>query len=237
MITYNGNVLTVNNKWLYKPNMLDIFDFIYLANNFNGDYIPNSADSSFGNYLEHGTLTKNGSGANCYLSNGYSDNNYLYKTLRETELNKFKAVDSTYTFFFRVYNSTNGTGGIVSTRTEVNTTYNYMIRSYGNSLEIHTRAPHYNNNFKLYNPDIVYKVQISGNTFTTKNLIHGTEWVYNDNSDRSMGRTMYSFFAGYNDENHLERFYGLAGIAKETSVYEDEYIKDILLNQNLGYYV
>lgn len=231
MITYNGNILTVNNKWIYTANLLSEFDFIYLANDFNGDYIPNSADSSFGNYLEHGTLTKNGSGANCYLSNG-SSNNYLYKNLTETELDKFKAINSTYTFFFRVYNSYNasGTGGIMSTR-NVSGNYNYMIRCGGARLDIHTSTSNYNNDFTINNPDIVYKVQISGNTFTTKNLINGTEWIYNDNTSRQMSDRMLSIYAGYGSEYQLERFYGLAGIPQETSQAIDDYIKEILLNQ------
>jgi hypothetical protein len=59
------------------PSVPSDMDFIYFANDFDGTKIPNKATGSnaFGPYLQMGTLTKNGSGSDCYLSCGLSASN------------------------------------------------------------------------------------------------------------------------------------------------------------------
>ena len=215
------------------PTFPSDMDFMYLANDFDGSKIPNAIpNSTFGDYLQHGTLTKNGSGSSCYLSNGLSDSNYLYKTLTNAELDNIKAINNTYTFFIRVMSSS-GTGGIMSTR--LNGGYNYMIRSNGNQLQIHTSSG--NNlgttNFSL-ETDRVYKVTVNGIYFYAKNLDNNVETTITTySSTRSMGNTMTSFNAGYSGESNLSRFYALAGIPRATTAEEDESIKTALMNQSL----
>ena len=207
-------------------------DFIYLAKDFDGTKITNKAiNSTFGDYIANGTLTINGSGSTCYLTNDLNDSNYLYKQLTNDELNKIKAIDTTYTWFIRVYNGNNGVGGIVSTR--MSGGYNYMIRSNGTQLQIHTSRGNDCGSDFLLNVDRVYKVIIQGSSFQAKNL--DTNAVYNltYSTTRSMGNFMTTFNAGFNGESKLYRFYGLAGIARATTEDEDTAIKNILMNQGL----
>ena len=86
------------------PTFPSDMDFIYLANDFDGTKIPNIVpNSTFGDYLQYGTLVKNGSGSSCYLSKySSSSNDGLYKELTTTELANIQAVNSTYTFFIRM---------------------------------------------------------------------------------------------------------------------------------------
>jgi len=204
-------------------------DFIYQAKDFDGTKIPNKAlNSTFGDYLQQGTLTVNGEGSLCYLSNNHSDNNYLYKTLTNDELNNIKAIDTAYTWFIRV-SATSGVGGIMSTR--ANGGYIYMIRSRNNLLEIHTSSGNSINGFSL-TQEYVYKVVIKGSSFYAKNLVTGDEYSFTYSTNRSMGTDMRTFNAGYGGESNLDAFYAMAGIARETTAAEDEIIKNVLLEQS-----
>lgn len=207
-------------------------DFIYLAKDFDGTKITNKAvNSTFGDYLANGTLTINGSGSTCYLSNDRIDSNYLYKDLTNDELNKIKAIDTTYTWFIRVYNEGNGVGGIFSTR--MNGGYIYMIRNNSTQLQIHTGGGYNCGSDFLLNVDRVYKVTINGASFQAKNLDTNAVYNLNSSTNRSMGTKMTTFNAGFSSESKLDRFYGLAGIARATTDAEDTVIKNILMNQSL----
>ena len=60
------------------PSIPSDMDFVYLANDFVTGGIPNRAtNSDMGTYLAQGTLTQNGTGGDCYLSNGNSASNFL----------------------------------------------------------------------------------------------------------------------------------------------------------------
>lgn len=238
MLRVNNNLVRINGglaRYIeppLPPFPIDM-DFIYLAKDFDGTKITNKAvNSTFGDYLANGTLTINGSGSSCYLSNDLSDSNYLYKQLTNDELNKIKAIDTTYTWFIRVYTESSGVvGGIVSTR--MSGGYIYMIRSNGTQLQIHTNSGNNCGSDFLLNVDRVYKVTINGSSFQAKNL--DTSAVYNlsYSTNRSMGDKMTTFNAGYSGESKLDRFYGLAGIARATTDAEDTAIKNILMNQSL----
>lgn len=71
-------------------------DFMYLANDFDGTQVPNKATgtNAFGPYLVEGTITKNGSGSDCYLSNGFNGYNRLYYNLTDDQLNKMKLTNN-----------------------------------------------------------------------------------------------------------------------------------------------
>ena len=240
MIKYNGRQILKNGLGIDytvppAPLIPDDMDFVYLAKNFNGTYIPNSAaGSTFGDYLENGTLTVNGSGASCYLSNGLNDNNYLYKELTTGQLDNIKAVSGTYTWFIRMMQigDYSGTcGGIMSTRS--NGGYQYMIRCVDNQLQLHmSSGTNLGSDFML-NVDRVYKVQINGSSFIAKNLETGVTSNNTFSTTRSMGTKMTTFSAGFSGENYLDRFYGFAGIPRATTDAEDEAIKDCLMNQSL----
>lgn len=204
-------------------------DFIYQANDFDGTKIPNKAlNSTFGDYLQQGTLTVNGTGALCYLSNNHSDSNYLYKILTNDELTNIKAENTAYTWFIRVA-ATNGVGGIMSTRAGGG--YVYMIRSNGNYLQIHTNTENTINGFTL-TQEYVYKVVINGSNFYAKNLVTGDVYSFTYSTSRSMGNEMRTFNAGYGGESYLDAFYAMAGIARETTDAEDKIIKNVLLEQS-----
>ena len=236
-LSHNGNLLKRGaNKFIYRnytpptPPILDILHFMYCAKDFDGTKIPNKAiNSTFGDYLQHGTLTVNGTGALCYLSNNHSDNNYLYKILTDDELTKIKAVNTAYTWFIRVA-ATSGVGGIMSTRADGS--YIYMIRSDGNYLQIHTDTGNTINGFTL-TQEYVYKVVINGSNFYAKNLVTGDVYSLIYSTDRYMGNEMRTFNAGYRGESWLDAFYAMAGIARETTAEEDEAIKQILLSQEV----
>lgn len=240
MIKFNGRQILKNGwginyvKPVAPPVPADM-DFIYLAKNFNGDYIPNSAaGSTFGDYDVSGTITYNGSGASCYLSNGLDGNNYLHKTLTPTQLDNIKAVSGTYTWFIRMMQigEYSGTcGGIMSTRS--NGGYMYMIRCENNQLQLHmSSGTNLGSDFML-NVDRVYKVEISGSSFIAKNLETGVTSNNTFSTSRSMGTDMRTFNAGFSGENYLDRFYGFAGIPRATTAMEDEAIKECLMNQSL----
>jgi hypothetical protein len=206
-------------------------DFIYFANDFDGTKITNVApNSTFGDYLQSGTLRKNGSGSTCYISKS-SSNAYLYKDLTSTELDNIKAINNTYTFFIRMMQETSGTGGIMSCRS--NGGYIYMIRCYNKQLQIHTSSGiNLGSNFSL-STDRVYKVQISGSTFYAKNLDTNADYTLTYSTNRSMGTRMTTFNAGYSGEFSLDKFYSFAGIPRATTSEEDEIIKTALMNQSI----
>lgn len=206
-------------------------DFVYLANDFDGTQIPNRATgtNAFGPYLQMGTLTKNGSGSNCYLSNGLSSSNYLYYDLTTAQRDSMYGNNSdTYTFFIRAYNRTSGTGGLFSWR--ANGGYQYMIRSNGQYIQLHTNGG-YNTNFSL-DSDQVYKVYVNYIQLVAVQLSTGTKSGVSIGT-KSMGTRMTSFYAGYGSEAYLDRIYALAGIPRETTTEEDEQIKNYLLSQGV----
>ena len=213
------------------PSVPSDMDFIYFANDFDGTKITNVApNSTFGDYLQSGTLVKNGSGNSCYLSK--SGTSYLYKDLTSTELNNIKAINNTYTFFIRMMQDVSyGTGGIMSCR--LNGGYIYMIRCESQQLQIHTTGGYNCGSDFMLNVDRVYKVQINGSSFQAKNLDNNAVYNLNFSTDRSMGNRMTSFHAGYSGELALDRFYAFAGIPRATTAEEDEIIKTVLMNQSL----
>lgn len=237
MLSFNNKLIRINGglaRYIEPPPppFPTDMDFIYLAKDFDGTKITNKAiNSTFGDYLANGTLTINGSGSTCYLSNALNYSNYLYKELTSDELNKIKAIDTTYTWFIRVYNESSGIGGIFSTR--MNGGYIYMIRSNSTQLQIHTAGGHDCGSDFLLNVDRVYKVTIQGSSFQAKNLDTNAVYNLNDSTTRNMGTKMTTFNAGFSGESKLDRFYGMAGIARATTAEEDETIKTVLMNQSL----
>lgn len=239
--TITNNIFTFGNTdatvepVFEEQNIIDDMDFIYQANDFDGTKIPNKVpNSTFGDYLSSGTITKNDTGSGCYLSNN-NQRNYLYKYLSDEDFEHIKAVNNMYTFYIRMMNE-NGTGGIMSTRAYQVTpgdTYNYMIRSNGKKLQLHTAGGNDcpTANFDL-SIDRVYKVYISGTSFNAKNLDDNVVYNFTDTSNRNMSNYMSTFWAGYGNEANLSRFYAFAGIARETTDEEDQIIKDLLMNQS-----
>lgn len=240
MIRFNNKLIRVNGNLAAigyvppeppGPSVPSDMDFIYFANDFDGSKITNVApNSTFGDYLQEGTLTKNGSGSSCYLSRGASYS-YLYKDLTTTELNSIQAVNNTYTFFIRMFTNDSGTGGIMSCR--INGGYIYMIRCSGRQLQIHTSGGNNCGSDFMLNVDRVYKVQINGASFQAKNLDNNAVYNLTYSTNRSMGNRMTSFHAGYSGELALDRFYAFAGIPRATTEEEDEIIKTVLMNQSL----
>lgn len=211
-------------------------DFIYQAKDLDGSKIPNKVpNSTFGDYLVSGTLTSNGSGANTYLENMNKGNNFLYKDLTTDQLNKMKAINSTYTYFIRCVQLTSdtGMGGILSWRYNggLNDTYIYMIRAYKQQLQIHTDTGNQCGSSFLLTTDRIYKVIVSGSSFMAYNLDDNAKYSLTYSTNRKMGSQMRTFWAG-NDEYNLTRFYALAGIPRATTVSEDAIIKQVLMNQS-----
>lgn len=210
-------------------------DFIYQAKDFDGIKIPNKATGSdFGDYLGVGTLTVNGSGASCYLSNGVSDSNYLQNSLSSANATKIQGVNNVYTFFIRMMQDTStAVGGIMSTRSDGGG-YIYMIRCYNKQLQIHTLSGNnLGSDFSL-TVDRVYKVVINGSSFYAKNLDTNAEYNLTYTGSRQMGTVMRTFDAysiGFGEAN-LDRFYAFAGIARATTAEEDTIINNILMNQS-----
>lgn len=239
MLKYNGSILKVSNgqsvigSVTFSPLYPSDMDFIYLANNFDGSQIPNVITTSdMGPYLKAGTITKNGSGSSCYLSSSKSTSDDLYINLTSTRLNAMMAASGTYTFFFRVINTTSGIGGIFVWRNNDDSNYIYMIRSNGNQFQIHfaSGTDLGTTNFSLAS-DNVYKVSVSGNNYLAKNLTSGYTWTTTNTSTKAMGTRMHTFYAGAGTETSLDRFYACAGIARATTDEEDEQIKNVLMNQ------
>ena len=116
-LTRNGRlVLRPNNTGLYRnynpptpptPPIVDDLVFLYLANDFDGTKIPNRTTSGLmGDYLEYGTITKNGSGSDCYLDAGLTSSNYLYTPISTTVRDLMRAFNNTFTYYIRMYNRT-----------------------------------------------------------------------------------------------------------------------------------
>lgn len=219
-------------KGIFKLNILSQLDFLYQAKDLTSTGIPNKAtNSTYGEYKKAGTLTSNGSGASCYLTNGSSDKNYLYIDLTTEQLNAMKATNTTYTFFCRVMQTANGIGGVFSWRKNKSDDYIYMIRAHNKQLQLHsTNGYDCGSNFSL-TTDIVYKIVINGSSFIAYNLDNNTTYTLNYSTNRKMGTRMTSFFAG-SDESILSRFYAVAGIARATTNEEDNDIKNIIMNQS-----
>lgn len=221
------------------PSVPSDMDFIYLANDFDGTQIPNKATgtNALGPYLEEGTITKNGNGADCYLSNGFGDNR-LYINLTQEQVYKMYPYNNgdTYTFFLRAYQDTSRyTSGIITWRTSG---YIYMIRCQSGQLQLHTTSGNNLGTNFLLTSDKVYKVIAtnSGGTHTiyAVNLMTGNvsnSYTYNPNMNTKM-----SSFTGYNSgssESQTDAIYGIAGIPRATTAEEDEIIKTVLMNQSL----
>lgn len=218
----------------FRMNIPLDLDFLYQAKDFDGTKIPNKAiNPVFGDYLKAGTLTKNGSGSECYLSNANSQNNYLYVDLTSSQVTSIKALaGTTYTWFIRVAN-TSGLGGIVSTRNNEDSNYVYMIRSNGSQLQVHdSTGRNLGSNFALTSVN-VFKVRISGTSYYAKNLTTGSEWSQTNSTGKAMGTRLKSFHAGVNSECNLAAFYAMAGIPRDTTAEEDETMKNALLAQNV----
>jgi hypothetical protein len=239
-----GSSLIDGDKFMIKKSNISVkpsfrmnipldLDFLYQAKDFDGSKIPNKAiNPTFGDYLQAGTLTKNGTGSECYLSNASSTSNYLYVDLTSAQVTAIKALaGTTYTWFIRVAN-TSGVGGIVSTRNG-DSNFIYMIRSNGTSLQIHNSAGRdLGSNFALTSGN-VFKVRISGTSYYAKNLTNGSEWSQTDSYTKAMGTRMKTFYAGAGSESYLAAFYGMAGIPRDTTAEEDEIMKNCLLSQSI----
>ena len=211
------------------PSIPSDMDFVYLANDFDSVGIPNRAiTSDMGNYLVSGTITKNGSGANCYLSNGNSYLNYLYIDLTTARLDAMKALSSYYTFFVRAYQTTSGLGALFCWRILDSNAYVYMIRDNNGKLQIHSTS---GIDTLQLSESKVFKITINGATSIVSDM-EGTTQTVSLGSSRNMASRMTSFFAGVGSEGVLDRLYGIAGIARQTTQYEDNVIRDLLLTQD-----
>lgn len=204
ILSINNKLVSIGGKlsnWTApEPGVLPYdMDFVYLANYFDGDKVINKAtNTTFGDYLQEGTITKNGSGPDCYLSNGFGHNR-LYINLTQDQLYKMYPYNDgdTYTFFLRAYqNPSRYTSGIITWRVNG---YIYMIRCNRGQLQLHTSGGNdLGNNFMLTS-DTVYKVIAtnSGGTHTiyAVNLMTGAisnSYTYTPNMDTKM-----SSFTGY----------------------------------------
>lgn len=243
MLKYNGSILKLPSKAIVgyeapAPLYPSDMDFIYLAKDFDGSKITNkAANTTMGDYLQMGTLTLNGTGANAYLSNNLSSNNYLYVDLTTAQLNAMKAASSTYTYFIRVMQTSAGLGAIVSFRMLDDDAYIYMIRSNNQQLQLHTTTGYdCGSNFSL-TTDRVYKVVINGSSFKAYNLNNNAEYSLTYSTNRTMTSRMTTFNAdlGSSGEANLDRFYALAGIPRATTAEEDEVIKQCMMNQSTTY--
>lgn len=241
MLKYNGSILKLPSKAIVNydtppvppaPSYPSDMDFIYLANNFDGSQITNSVTgaNAFGPYLEQGTITKNGSGSSCYLSNDDSTSNYLYIDLTSAQLSNMQPTSgNAYTFFIRVHSTSSNVGAIFSWRMDNSSNYIYMIRANNGKLHLHSTSG-YDSNFDLDESE-VYKVVVEYNKITAYKLSTGSTFAISNSSFR-MGTRM-STFVVYSYESVLDRMYGLAGIARATTEAEDTVIKNILLNQSV----
>ena len=211
------------------PTIPSDMDFVYLANDFASGGIPNKINGSdMGNYLADGTITKNGSGSNCYLSNGNSISNYLYIDLTATRLNAMQATSSYYTFFVRAYQSSSGLGALFCWRILNENAYNYMIRCHDGLLQVHGTT---GVDVLSMSESKVFKIVVNGSNITASDMEGSTQTVAIESS-RNMSTRMTSFFAGTGSEAVLDRLYGVAGIARQTTAYEDSVIRDLLLTQD-----
>lgn len=120
ILTRNGNII-IRNYTPPTPPLSEDLMFLYLANDFDGTKIPNRATNGLmGDYQSYGQITKNGSGSSCYLSNYLDNESYLYTTFSTSVRDILRATNNTVTYFVRVANTTDGTGGIISFRCQNN---------------------------------------------------------------------------------------------------------------------
>lgn len=245
ILSVNNKLVSINGKlsnWTApEPGVVPSdMHFLYLANNYDGTKIPNSAsNSTIGDFLryESGTLTKFGSGANCYIDNGNNRYNYLYTIFSEDDLNLMKAVNNTYTYYIRYVVTNGGTGGLICWRDGSSTGgsdgYRYMFRCESTRIQYHTSSG-YNTNLSL-TQDTVYKAVINGDYCYIEDLNDNSKnYSLTQSFSRTMNRKMTAFWAGYSSEYVSNmHFYGIAGIPRLTTPEEDQAIKDVLMNQNL----
>ena len=249
-------IISYNNKILGRNNLIVGYDggspvspfpsdmhFVYIANDYDGDKIPNLAtNSTLGSFnrYSYGTLTKTGSGSNCYITNGSgSASNRLYVEMSIEDLNLMKATSNTYTYYFRyVYNSSN-CGGILCWRASSpsyggSDGYVYMFRCENSQIQFHTTSG-INTGLSLTS-DTVYKATVNGNSVNIVDLNDNTKsWTYSGGSfNRTMNRMMTTFWAGCSSEYAPNaQFYGAAGIARATTAEEDNQIKTFLMTQGV----
>lgn len=247
IISYNNKILGRNNLIVgydgSTPSVPSDMHFVYIANDYDGDKIPNLAtNSTLGSFnrYESGTLTKVGSGSSCYITNGSGNaTNHLYVSMSADDLNLMKATNNTYCYFFRFVCSSTNTGGVLCWR---NATYGstasdgyvYMFRCSGAKIQFHTTGG-YDTSLSL-TTDTVYKAIVNGNSVNIIDLNDSTKsWTYSGGSfNRTMNPKMTTFWAGYGSEYVPNgQFYGAAGIARATTAEEDVIIKDVLMNQSL----
>ena len=246
MIGYSGKIIGFSNNRVAGygsgpvppgPSSLPSdMHFVYLANDFANGSIPNRASNSMvGGYTGTGTLTKNGSGSNCYLSNGNDDHSFLSVDLSYADLELMKGVSNVYTFYCRVMQTSQSgmghVGGIFSWRFDGG--YVYMIRSEDNLLQIHWWS---GQNTLPLDIDTVYKITVNGDIFTVTNMLNPSSTWTGDarlHGTREMGNTMTTFNAWYegSGEAYLDRMYALAGIARATTAAEDTAITTAMMNQ------
>lgn len=242
VLTRNGINITRNGAYTYRnvefpdPIIPNDMHFIYLANDFDGTKIPNKAtETTLGDYLQNGTLVKNGSGADCYISGG-SNSNYLYVIMSDADLNLMKATSNTYTFYFRFVITSNSTGGLLCWRNAPpgysGDGYNFMFRCASAKIEFHTSGGN-NTNLPL-TTDTVYKAVVTNTTCYIVDLNDATKtYSYSGSFTRTMKPKMTSLWAGYSSEAVSGNFYAVAGIARATTDEEDEAIKTYLMTQGV----
>lgn len=246
MIRLNNKLIRINGNLAGEviippaPLIPSDMHFLYLANNYDGDKIPNSAsNSTIGDFLryESGSLTKVGSGGECYIDNGNNRYNYLYTIFSNEDLNLMKAVNNTYTYYIRYVVTYSGTGGLICWRDGSSTGggdgYQYMFRCEGTNIQYHTSGG-FNTNLSL-TQDTVYKAVINGNSCYIVDLNDSSKnYSLTQSFNRTMNRKMTTFWAGYSSEYVRNmNFYGIAGIARQTTEEEDQAIKDVLMNQSI----
>jgi hypothetical protein len=89
-------------------------------------------------------------------------------------------------------------------------------------------------NTLLLSPSKVFKVTVNGSNAVVSDM-EGTTQTASVSSSRNMGTRMTSFNAIgpiSTTEAVLDRLYGVAGIARQTTAYEDSVIRDLLLTQD-----
>ena len=239
--TFNNNIMKYGNSAMVTgsaeppgPPLPSDMHFLYLANDYNGTYIQNRAiNSGIGSYQRQGSLTKYGNGSNCYISaDGWDD--MLCVSLDNNDLELMKGLNNVYTFFIRVYNNAgdyDNPGGIISWRYQGDG-YIYMIRSSGNQLQIHLNGGI--DTGLLLTADTVYKIAVSLSFFGAYDLYGPHMWSTTGGPyERDMGNIMTTFNEGSGYSPYMERFYGIAGIARVTTREEDMAIASVLMNQTV----
>lgn len=201
ILTRNGDVI-IRNYIPPTPPISEDLMFLYLANDFDGTKIPNRATNGLmGDYLKWGTITKNGSGSSCYLSNDLDGTNYLYTSISTTVRDLMRAFDNTFTYYVRVYNRNVGTGGIISWRSNFGnaqgSNYCYMIRTNSEKLEVHFDSGVGLEGW-LLDSDKVYKLEFDSSGVVVTDLSNNNTYTIENSTDRGMSTYMFSFVATCN---------------------------------------